>query len=176
MKNILYVVLMALIISSCQKQKIGFVDNGNVINEYQKKKDAEAKFQVKEDAFRKRADSISQAFQTEAQTTQAEAQRLAKSNNLKKAEEMMTGLQQKQQVLQQQMQYEQQQLTQLFQSEIDSVIVDVKDFVKEYGKANGYTYILGTSDASSSVLYGTDENDLSETILEALNADYENNK
>lgn len=173
MKNLFYVVLVAMILTSCQKQKIGFVDNGNVINEYQKKKDAEVAFQGKEEAFRKRADSISQAFQAEAQTTQTEAQRLAKSNNLKKAEEMMGGLQQKQQALQQQMQYEQQQLTQEFQSEIDSVIVDVKDFVKEYGKANGYTYILGTSDAASSVLYGTDENDLSETILEALNAEYE---
>jgi outer membrane protein len=173
MKNLFYVVLMALVLSSCQKQKIGFVDNGEVINEYQKKKDVEADFQVKQEAFTKRADSISQAFQAEAQSTQTEAQRLAKSNNLKKAEEMMGGLQQKQQMLQQQMQYEQQQLTQLFQSQIDSVIVDVKDFVKEYGKANGYTYILGTSDSAASVLYGTDENDLSDTILDALNAKYE---
>jgi len=70
------------------------------------------------------------------------------------------------------MQAEQQQLTQAFQAEIDSVIVNVKGFVKDYGKANGYNYILGTSDAAATVMYGDDENDLTQTILEALNADY----
>ena len=166
MKNIIYVVLAMLIFASCEKpNKIGFVDNGTVINDYQEKKDVEAAFQLKEDAFRKRADSISLAFQ-------AEAQKLAQRNNRKKAEELMGGLQQKQQQLQQQMQAEQQQLTQAFQAEIDSVIVNVKDFVKDYGKENGYNYILGTSDAAATVMYGDDKNDLTQTILEALNAEY----
>lgn len=173
MKNIVYVTLAMLILASCQKpNKIGFVDNGTVINDYQEKIEVEAKFQVKEEAFRKRADSISTAFQAEAQKGQAEAQRLAQRNNRKKAEELMGGLQQKQQQLQQQMQMEQQQLTQAFQAEIDSVIVNVKDFVKEYGKTNGYNYILGTSDAAATVMYGSDENDLTKTIVDAINADY----
>ena len=81
----------------------------------------------------------------------------------------MGGLQQKQQMLQQQMQMEQQQLQGEFQTEIDSVIVKVKDFVKDYGKTNGYTYILGTSDAAATVMYGSDENDLTQTILDLLN-------
>jgi len=172
MKNIIYVALAMLIFASCEKpNKIGFVDNGTVINDYQEKKDVEAAFQVKEEAFRKRADSISLAFQTEAQKGQAEAQRLARSNR-KKAEELMGGLQQKQQQLQQQMQMEQQILTQAFQAEIDSVIVNVKDFVKDYGKKNGYNYILGTSDAAATVMYGAEKSDLTQTILEALNAEY----
>ena len=172
MKNIIYVALAMLVFASCEKpNKIGFVDNGTVINDFQEKKDLEARFQTKEDAFRKRADSIGQAFQVEAQKGQAEAQKLARRNR-KKAEELMGGLQQKQQQLQQQMQFEQQQLTQAFQTEIDSVIVKVKDFVNDYGKTNGYTYILGTSDAAATVMYGSEQNDLTQTILEALNADY----
>ena len=52
MKNIIYVVLAMLIFASCEKpNKIGFVDNGTVINDYQEKKDVEAAFQLKEDAF-----------------------------------------------------------------------------------------------------------------------------
>ena len=40
MKNIIYVVLAMLIFSSCEKpNKIGFVDNGTVINDYQEKKE-----------------------------------------------------------------------------------------------------------------------------------------
>ena len=84
----------------------------------------------------------------------------------------MAGLQQKQQQLQQQMQVEQQQLTQAFQADIDSVIVKVKTFVNNYGKTNGYNYILGTSEAAATVMYGVEESDLTKTILDALNADY----
>ena len=169
MKNIIYVFGLLLVLTSCQKEKkIGFVNNGDVINEYQEKKDVEQKFQVKEAAFQKRADSISQAFQLEVQKTQI----TARSSSQKKAQELMQGLQEKQQVLQQQMQFEQQQITQAFQTEIDSLIIKVKDFVKDYGKTNNYTYILGTSDAAASVLYGTEENDLTQTILDALNEEY----
>ncbi|WP_298340748.1 OmpH family outer membrane protein [uncultured Algibacter sp.] len=172
MRNVIYVVLAMLIFASCEKpNKIGFIDNGTVINDYQKKKDVEAKFQAKEEAFRKRADSISLAFQAEAQKGQAEAQRVARSNR-KRAEELMAGLQQRQQILQQQMQSEQQNLTKEFQTEIDSVISNVKDFVKDYGKTNGYNYILGTSDAAATVMYGQEQSDLTKTILDALNADY----
>ena len=88
----------------------------------------------------------------------------------------MLGLQQKQQLLQQQMQSEQQQLAKDFQTEIDSVISTVKTYVKDYGKANGYTYILGTSDAAATVMYGADEHDLTQTILDSLNAKYEKSK
>ncbi|MDO6759656.1 OmpH family outer membrane protein [Tamlana sp. 2_MG-2023] len=167
MKNIFYVVLLAIAFTSCQQQKIGFVDNGTVINEFQEKKDIEANFQVKDEAFKKRADSIGQAFQAEVQEAQAVAQKTPQ-----KAQEIMGGLQQKQQMLQQQMQIEQQAITQEFQTQIDSVIVKVKDFVNDYGKKNGYTFVLGTSDASASVLYGAEESDLTQTVLEALNADY----
>lgn len=169
MKNIFYVVVLMLVFSSCQKQaKIGFVNNGTVINDYQEKKDIETKYQAKEELFRKKADSVGKAFQLEVQQTQLTAQKASQV----KAQELMGGLQQKQQVLQQQMQFEQQQLQQAFQVEVDSVISKVKKYVNNYGKSNGYTYILGTSDAAATVMYGSEENDLTKTILEDLNKEY----
>lgn len=169
MKNIFYAVAIMLAFTSCQQNaKIGFVDNGTVINDYQEKKDVETKFQAREESFRKRADSLGQAFQLEVQETQLEAQKASQA----KAQELMGGLQQKQQVLQQRMQMEQQQLQQSFQTEIDSIISKVKKHVNKYGKDNGYTYILGTSDAAATVMYGSEDNDLTKTILDALNAEY----
>ena len=169
MKNIFYVVALAFVFTSCQKQaKIGFVDNGIIINDYQEKKDLETKFQGKDELFRKRADSIGQAFQQEVQQAQVAAQKASQQQ----AQQIMGGLQQKQQQLQQQMQAEQQQIQQAFQTEMDSVIVKVKRFVKDYGKKNGYSYVLGTSDASATVMYCTEENDLTKDVLEALNAAY----
>ena len=169
MKNIFYVVVLMLVFTSCQKEaKIGFVNNGTVINDYQEKKDIESKYQVREEAFRKKADSVGKAFQLEVQQTQLTAQKASQA----KAQELMGGLQQKQQVLQQQMQAEQQQMQQAFQVEVDSVISKVKRHVNKYGKSNGYTYILGTSDAAATVMYGSEENDLTKTILEDLNKEY----
>lgn len=167
MKNILYIFVLLLAVTSCQKQaKIGFVDNGTLINDYQKKIDLEAKFQVKEQAFRKKFDSVDNAFQVEAQKFQAEANKMAPV----KAQEKYQQLTQQRQIIDQQKQVEAQQFQQEFQTEIDTLIVAVKNFVKDYGKKNGYTYILGTSDAAASVLYGIEENDLTKKILEDLNA------
>ena len=169
MKNIIYVVLALIVFTSCQQQqKIGFVDNGTVINDYQEKLDLEAEFKIKQEAFTKKFDSIDQAFQIEAQAFQAAAQKMSQG----KAQAKYQELTQKKQMQDQQKQIEAQQFQQAFQVGIDSIIVTVKDFVKDYGKTNGYTYVLGTSDAAASVLYGTEENDLTQTILDALNADY----
>ena len=168
MKKLVYVAFAIFAFTSCQQQKIGFVDNGKVINDYQEKKDIEEKYKVRDEAFKKRTDSIGQAFQLEAQAFQAKSSKISQ----KKAQEAYEGLMQKQQMLQQQIQMEQQQITQAFQTEVDSTIIKVKDFVKDYGKTNGFTYILGTSDGASSVLYGKEENDLSQTIIDALNAEY----
>ena len=168
MKRIIYLAFVVLLMGSCQQQKIGFIDNGKVINDYQEKKEIEERYKMLEEAFKKRADSIGQEFQKEAQEFQQNSTKMTP----KKAQEAYESLGKKQQMLQQQFQFEQQQITQGFQKEIDSVIVKVKDFVKEYGKTNGYTYILGTSETAASVIYGKEENDLSQTIIDALNADY----
>lgn len=155
-----------VVLSSCQEQaKIGYVDNGTLINDFQEKKDLEAKFKIKQEAFTKKFDSIDQAFQIEVQKFQADAQRMSQT----KAQQKYQELGQKKQIQDQQKQMEAQQFQQSFQTEMDSLIVKVKDFVKDYGKKNGYTYILGTSDVSASVMYGSDENDLTQTILDALN-------
>jgi len=165
--GILFVFLTLLL--ACQnQQKIGYVDNGKLINEYQEKKDIEAKYNLKEQAFQKRTDSISKAFQLEAQEFQMKLSSMPQS----KQQEQYQILGQKQKMLQQQLQFEQQQMQQAFQTEIDSVISKVKDFVKAYGKNNGYNYILGTSDNVASVLYGDETNDLSQIMIDSLNLAY----
>ena len=169
MRNIVYVVLLTVVFSSCQKEvKIGYVNNSTVINDYQEKKDLEAKFKIREDAYRQKFDSIDKAFQLEVQKFQLDANKMPQA----KAEAMYQELGQKKQLLDQQKQMEAQQFQQSFQTKIDTLIVKVKKYVKDYGKNNGYTYVLGTSDAASTVLYGTDENDLTKTILDGLNAEY----
>ncbi len=166
MKNVLWFVLI-LLMASCEQQKIGFVDNVRLMDEYQEKIDVEAKFKSKADALTKKRDSISQAFQIEAQAFQTKAQKMSQT----KAQEEYNIMQQKGQFIGQQLQQEDQQLQASGQTEMDSIVSKVKKEIKAYGKANGYTYILGGGDGGS-VLYGTDANDLTDEVVKILNDKY----
>ncbi|MDT0606262.1 OmpH family outer membrane protein [Croceitalea rosinachiae] len=161
----LVLVVTVLFLASCQQDKIGYVDNLKMMEGYQEKVDVEAKFNEKRDALAKKSDSISQAFQIEYQALQAKRQSQAK------AQEELGLLQQKSQFIGQQLQQEQQQLQQTGQTELDSVVSKVKRQIRAYGKANGYTYILGGGDGGS-VLYGDDAKDLTSEVLKILNDSY----
>ncbi|WP_299114886.1 OmpH family outer membrane protein [uncultured Winogradskyella sp.] len=168
MKRIILGLIIATSFSSCQKQeKVAFIDNGKVINDYQMKIDLEEEFKAKDEAFKKKTDSIGQAFQIEAQAFNLAAAKMSKKAQQEKYQE----LGQKQQILQQQIQYEQQIMQQAFNTEMDSVILKVNDFVEDYGKSNGYTFIFGKNQAGS-VLYGEEAKDITEIVIKAINDSY----
>lgn len=167
MKNILVATLAVAGLVACQQSNIAFVDNGKLVNDYQEKKDIEAGVKAKVTAFNQRKDSISRAFQVEAQDFQSKESKLPKSE----AQKQYNVLLQKSQYLQQQLQYEEQQIQQESQTKMDTVVKKIKDFVKEYGKKHRYTYILGANEAGS-VLYGNTTNDITDEVLKALNEQY----
>lgn len=166
MKNVI-VLLAIVLLASCQQEKIGYVDNVKLMDEYQQKIDVEAKFKERADVLAKRRDSISQAFQMEAQAFQSKAQSMSQS----KAQEEYAAMQQKGQMIGQQLQQQDQQLQLEGQTEMDSIVSSVKKEIKAYGKANGYSYILGGGDGGS-VLYGKEANDLTDEIVKILNDKY----
>ncbi len=167
MKKLFGILAVVFVLTSCQEQqKIAYVDNAKVVNEFQKKVDFEKIFQVKVAAFNKKADSLEQAIQIEAQLFQAKAAKMPQ----KSAETEYQALLQKKQMQDYQLQGEEQSLQGEGQKQIDTLIKEVKAFVKDYGKKNGYTYILGANDAGS-VMYGTESNDITQTVIDALNAD-----
>ena len=156
-----------LALAACQQNKIGYVDNVKLMDEYQEKVDIEEKYKLKSDAFNKKRDSLSQALQIEAQAFQAKAQSMSQ----KKAQEEYGLLQQKGQFVGQQLQQEEQLMQIQGQKEMDSMISKVKKEIEAFGKTNGYTYVLGGGDGGS-VLYGTEAMDLTEDILKILNDKY----
>ena len=164
----LFLVIGAILLSACQTDKIGFVDNSVLMDNYQEKKDVESRYQVKSQAFAKKRDSISQAFQLEAQALQNKTNAMSE----KKAQEEYALLQQKGQFIGQQLQQEEQQMQIQGQTEIDSLVSKVKKEIDAYGKANGYTYILGKGDGGS-VLYGSEAKDITQEILKILNDKYQ---
>lgn len=167
MRKLLFIGIAVLTLVSCQQQKIGFVDNVELINGYQEKIDTEEKIKTKIEAFQKRTDSLRQTFQLEINDAEIKARKMSQAG----IQKLSKDLQDKEQILSQRVQFEQNQIAQESQSQNDSLIEKVKIFVKDYGKKNEYSYILGSNDAGS-VMYGEDASDLTQTILEALNAEY----
>ena len=140
-----------------------------MISDYQEKIDVEARFKTKADAMGRKRDSISQAFQMELQQFQSKAQSMSQQS----AQEEYSQLQQRGQQIGQRLQQEEQQLQQNSQTQMDSLVKKVKKEIRAYGKANGYTYILGGGEGGS-VIYGDDANDVTNEILKILNDKYEN--
>jgi outer membrane protein len=171
MKKLSIAVLALMALTSCQKQKIAFLDTGKVVNEIKIKKSVEEKYKQKEAALTQKTDSLKLAFQTEIQEASALAANMKDQN---KIQQLSQSFQQKEQMLTRQIQSEQQLLASGYRTEIDSVINNVKTFVKGYGKTNGYDFILGTSDNTASVMYAKETTDLTEDIIKAF--DTENDK
>lgn len=158
---------VVLVLSSCQQHKIGFVDYAGLMDGYQRKKDIEANYQTKAQAYARRRDSISQSFQLEAQALQVRTKDMPQQ----KAQEEFSTLQQRGQVIGQQLQQEEQFMQQSGQQKMDSLINEVKARIQQYGKANGYSYILAGGDGGT-VLYGDESEDITEAILKLLNEEY----
>ena len=165
----LVVLAIALTAMACQQNKIGYVDSVKIMDDYQEKIDVEARFKTKADAMGRKRDSISQAFQMELQQFQSKAQSMSQQS----AQEEYSQLQQRGQQIGQRLQQEEQQLQQNSQTQMDSLVKKVKKEIRAYGKANGYTYILGGGEGGS-VIYGEDANDVTNEILKILNDKYEN--
>jgi len=166
MKNVVWIMALVLL-ASCQQEKIGYVDNVKLMDEYQEKVDADAKFKSEEEVLTKKRDSMSQAYQLEMQAFQTKSQSMSQ----KKAQEEYGLLQQKGQFLGQQLQQEAQVAQTANQAILDSIISTVKKEVKAYGKANGYSYILTGGDGGS-VLFGKEANNVTDEVVKILNDKY----
>ena len=170
MKKLILTGVALLALTACT-DKVAFVDNSKLLNDYQEKKDIEAKLKGQISAYERKRDSISMAFQTEARAFDAQAKTLPQNVAQKKYNELM----QKSQILQQHLQQEEQKIQMESQTHMDSLLSKVKKNIKEYGKQKGYTFILGANDGGS-VLYGSEKKDITKEVTEYLNNQYKGKK
>ena len=53
----------------------------------------------------------------------------------------------------------------------DTIVSQMKNYIKEYGKKKGYDYVFGTGDAAT-VLYAKDSYDITKELIKEFNDKY----
>jgi len=179
MKKALLVLGIALATISCNKEnsptkedvKTAYIDTSVLIEKYEKFKDEDEKFRVKSQEMGRPLENKLKNFQYEAQNFQRDAQ----VKGMAWAQQKGAELQRREQELQ----MEQNALMQQIQVESDSIrvtlIKSIKDYIKDYGKKNGYDYIYGTGD-NATILYAKDGYDITEDVLKLLNDEFKAGK
>ena len=170
MKKIIAVMSLVILMTSCNQTKIAYIDVEEVIKEYKGMKDAQKEMDDKEAGFKNALDQLAVGYQTGLKEYQEKGTRMS----AQKRQETETTLMQQQQMLNQRQQQAQQELQKFGQEKMTEINEEIEDFVADYAKKNGYSYILGTSEQTRAVLYGDSKTDLTDEILEALNDEYKN--
>lgn len=154
--------------TSCNQQteKTGFVNNTKVVSDFKEMKAAKEKWTKKNNEVRAELEEKAKQFQIEVQGYQNIMKSMTQSNREKKEQELMV----KQQTLQREQQTRMQEIQQGSQTEIDSIIAKVEDFIKDYGKKNGYTYIYGETEVKN-IFYAKEELNLTDKIIAELNGE-----
>jgi outer membrane protein len=174
MKKSILIIALAISIVSCNTKttevkevKTAYVDTSKLLEEYTEAKDIEAKYKTKSDEMGKELENEVARFKYEASNFQKNAQLNGQAWAQQKGAEL--------QKREQQLSYAQQALVRQLQeesgTEMDTLVKNVKKFIKEYGKEKGYDYIYGTGDAVS-ILYAQDKYDITKEIVKLLNDKY----
>ena len=170
------ILILSLVVSfiACNKNagkseslKTAYIDTAEILEKYEKFKAEDEKFKIKSEELGRPLEAKVKAFQMEAQSFQQNAQVKGPQWAQQKGAELSQR--------EQQLGVEQNALLQQLQEEgsvlRDSIIKEVKVFIKEYGKKKGYDYIYGTGDAAT-VLYAKEAYDITTTISKELNEKY----
>src|SRR5690554_1223586 len=185
MKKIMMLAVVSLSVMACNKEtatpattetatqksgdfKTAYIDTERLMKEYQEFKDFESKFKSMSERMQSELDRDMKKFQNDVLDLQKNAQ----SKGMEWAQNRQVELERRQQTLAQKEQNFMRKFQEESAVERDSMVTQMKDFIKDYAKTNGYDYIFGTGDIAS-VLYAKEEYDLTEEILNLLNKQYE---
>lgn len=169
MKHLITFILLAFLIISCQNEKTAFVDNNRIVENFNVLQKRQTFYKEAEDSLKVRIEIMvaQSGYQDLINQYQTQKGTMPKSEE----EALYNKIMQIQQSIGQQQQFASQELQQRKGKELDSLVTVVKTFVKDYGKVNGYSYIFGSNDAGN-ILYGSDQKDISDKIIDELNAKY----
>lgn len=169
MKKLVGIIALIILMASCTQVKVAYVDVEEILKEYEGSKKAEEEMKAQSETMASQLDQLAIPFQQKVQEYQKNSQTMSASARQEKEQELM----QEQQMIQQRQQMAQQQVQTEGQKMIDQINEEVEEFVASYAKSNGFTFVLGTSEQTKSVLYGDESLNITDKVITALNAEYE---
>lgn len=153
---------------SMNSSELVYVDVNKLLDGYGRTKVEREKFQIKAKTLSANVDSLVVDWQLELKKYEKEHSKMT-SKEKELQQELLSNKQQQinnyQQAIQKQIQEEDKKSTQ-------TVINDINDYVKDYGKTHNHKIIFGASGAGN-IMYADKTTDLTETVLEGLNKEYE---
>jgi outer membrane protein len=156
---------------SSKNSELVYVDVNKLVEGYSRTKMVKADFEKKATILKTNVDSLLTDWQKELQVYEKERSTMT-PKELQLKQELLANKQQQingyQEAIQKQIQEEDKKSTQ-------TVINDINDFIKEYGKKHGYKIIFGAS-GGGNIMYAAESTDLTEDVLKGLNAEYDNKK
>ena len=174
-KKTIILFAIAIAIISCNKTttetkefKTAYVDTSKLMDESTEAKDIGAKYKDKSKVMGNQLEAEVARFKSEAASFKQNAQ----TNGQAWAQQKGAELSQREQQLNYAQQAMLQQLQQESGAEIDSLVLNYRKMLKEYGKEKGYDYIYGSGDASPSILYAKDSYDITKEVIKMVNEKY----
>ena len=145
-----------------------YVDVNRLLEGYKRTKEVRSEFETKAKNLNANVDSLMTDWQKEIKLYEKERSAMS-GKELELKQELLSNKQQQlnnyQQAIQKQIEEEDKKSTQ-------TVINDINDYVKEYGKKNNYEIIFGAS-GSGSIMYASDKADLTDEVLLGLNSEFD---
>ena len=165
---IAFIISLVTFFYSQNASKQVYVDVNKLLDGYKRTKIVRGEFEKKAKVLKSNIDSLVTDWQKELKLYEKERSKFSKKE-LELKQELLGNKQQQinnyQQAVQKQIQEEDKKATQ-------TVINDINDYVKEYGKKEGYKIIFGAS-GSGNIMYADESADLTEEVLVGLNSEFE---
>lgn len=154
--------------TACNQTKVAYIDVDEILKEYEGAKDAEKEIQAESMKISSEIEQMTMSFQAKVQEYQKNSATMSAADKQKTEQELM----QEQQQIQRGQQMVQQQMQMMSQTKIEELNTEIELFLEGYAKSNGYSYILGTSQQTKTVMYGESSMDITDKVLESLNEGY----
>lgn len=180
MKKVLVLVALSVAMISCQETatakkedfKTGYIDTGVLLKDYEKFKDETEKFKVKSEEIGRPIEAKERQLQAEKDAFQRNAQ----ANGQAWAQQKYGELQQRAQQLAQEKSEAYSKVDQEAAKLQDTLVKQVKKYIRDFGKKEKFDYILTTSEDMPSVIYAKDSYNLTDKLLKQLNDEYKATK
>jgi outer membrane protein len=160
---------MVFLFTSCTQEKVAYVDVEEIYKEYNKAKEAEQEMTIQSQKMSNELEELRMVFQQKVQEYQNASSSLSDTEKQQKEQELMR----EQQEIQQRQQMARQLMQEESKGKMDKIDEDIDRLISKYAESKGFTLVLGTSSQTKSVLYGDSSKNITDQIIESLNAEYE---